>query len=315
MLPPFSRLTHYQDTVQRIPMRDGALLAVRMVGTGAPVLLLHGFGMQSALWLPNVLPLAGRYRFILPDLRGFGHSHRIRPNQPDTLANNCEDVIDILDHLGLDQVALGGISMGAMTGLKMNQLGLFHRVSRYLHIDQSPQVLNGAGWSYGLFGAEQDAMFARFYRLLSQFEAVGVDTPYTQLPQPLRRSFMADLGEFVGFAMRSPKQRPLWRTLFAHGERLIAGRLLPVEHLQTYLAIINSYLHGDHDSRPTLSQIQIPMTIMVGMQSQMYPAAGQLAIKDYVPHARIVAFDRAGHAPMLDQPLKFQRELSRFLSA
>ena len=52
---------------------------------------------------------------------------------------------------------------------------------------------------------------------------------------------------------------------------------------------------------------------MVGMQSQMYPAAGQIAIRDYVPHAEIVRFEHAGHAPMLDQPLTFQREFKRFL--
>src|SRR5437763_16556012 len=44
------------------------------VGRGPVCVLLHGFGMQAAHFLPFVLPLAHRHRFVLIDLRGFGGS-------------------------------------------------------------------------------------------------------------------------------------------------------------------------------------------------------------------------------------------------
>ena len=238
------------NQLQRVTLRDGAELAVRVVGHGQPVVLLHGFGMQSALWLPNILPLAQHYRFIMPDLRGFGHSHHIRLNSPDALTNFSLDFEDILDHFQIGRVALGGISMGALTGLKLNQVGLFSRVSKYLHIDQSPQVRNSADWQYGLFGAAQDQMFARFHQLVQRLGAQGIDTPYQQLPAAMRRDFMADFGEFIGYAMRSPLQRPLLRQLFRHGEPLIAGRVMPVACWSTYLQIIQSYLDSDTHSPP-----------------------------------------------------------------
>ena len=52
-------------------MRDGADLHYLDVGRGPVCMLLHGFAMPAALWLPFVAPLATRFRFVLPNLRGF----------------------------------------------------------------------------------------------------------------------------------------------------------------------------------------------------------------------------------------------------
>jgi len=52
---------------------------------------------------------------------------------------------------------------------------------------------------------------------------------------------------------------------------------------------------------------------MVGMKSPLYAPAGQMAIADYAPNVRIVRFHKSGHVPLVDEPLKFVRELGRFL--
>ena len=57
------------------------------------------------------------------------------------------------------------------------------------------------------------------------------------------------------------------------------------------------------------------MTALVGMQSTMYPAAGQLAIQSMVPHARVVKFENCGHAIPFEQPRRFVAELGQFLMA
>ena len=59
-------------------MRDGARLHYLDVGRGPVCMLLHGFAMPAALWLPFVASLATRFRFVLPNLRGFGGSHRVK---------------------------------------------------------------------------------------------------------------------------------------------------------------------------------------------------------------------------------------------
>lgn len=76
-----------------------------------------------------------------------------------------------------------------------------------------------------------------------------------------------------------------------------------------------SYLNDDDDGRYTLPQIQVPTTARVGMQSAMYPAAGQLAIRELVPHARIVEFQNCGPAIRFEQPRHCLRELGPFRMA
>ncbi len=298
----------------KIPLRDGKTLSVRSVGRGKPVVLLHGFGSNSAHWLPNVLPLAHRFRFILPDLRGFGHSHQIPLNNAHIFANYVQDIEDLLNHLELDKVILGGISMGALTGLKLNQFGHFSRVEKYLHIDQAPQVRNIDGWQYGLFGAQQTQMFDRFSNALTNVNAAGLDIPYWNLPLTTRREISAIFGEFFGYAMSRPLQRLFWRQAFRYGERALIGTMLREECWHTYMQIMNSYVNIDNDTRPQLAKITIPMTLMIGGRSIMYPPAGQLAIVNSVPHAKVVTFEQSGHIPMFDQPIKFQREFANFLN-
>ena len=57
-----------------IKMRDGEKICVRVIGKGKPVVLLHGFGMDSKHWIPFILPFINTYKFIIPDFRGFGKS-------------------------------------------------------------------------------------------------------------------------------------------------------------------------------------------------------------------------------------------------
>ena len=96
---------------------------------------------------------------------------------------------------------------------------------------------------------------------------------------------------------------------------LLIRRLAPVANWTIYLDCLRSYLHEAYDWRASLPRVPVPMTVLVGMQSTMYPAAGQLAIAQLVPHARVVRFENCGHAVPFEQPRRFVRELGAFLMA
>lgn len=296
-----------------ITVRDGAQLYVRTLGKGEPVVLLHGFGSHSGHWLPYALPLAKRYRFIMPDLRGFGRSHRVNLNQDCLLTNYCEDLDDILDHLGLDQVALGGISMGACTSMQYHRLTGFKRVSRYLHIDQSPRILNDADWTHGLFGEGQGDEFENLHSLLAEIDQYPRGTAYLDLPVVLRRRLIKAMARFYGYAFHKPLHQMAVNAL-ARVEPL-ASRLLPMKNWWVYMDVLRAYLHQNYDMRESIRDIQVPMTVMVGMHSRMYPADGQMYMHENAPNSKLVRFERSGHAPIVDEPVKFFRGLSAFLAA
>ncbi|MDX3078453.1 alpha/beta fold hydrolase [Streptomyces sp. NPDC088354] len=92
---------------------NGIRLAYRTWGDpGAPPLvLLHGRGSDGADWAPVVPALARTHRVLAPDLRGHGASER-----PGEYAFEAmrDDVVGLLDALGLEKAALAGHSMGGV---------------------------------------------------------------------------------------------------------------------------------------------------------------------------------------------------------
>jgi non-heme chloroperoxidase len=102
---------------RRVRLRDGVDLRVRSLGDGpAAVLFIHGWMVSGAVW-DGVLPfLETRGRtLIVPDLRGSGGSGR--PDAGYTLAQYAEDLIAVLDSMGVEQALLVGHSMGGQLAL------------------------------------------------------------------------------------------------------------------------------------------------------------------------------------------------------
>src|SRR5262249_3738878 len=83
---------------------NGASFHTVQVGQGAPLLLLHGWPEFWLTWEPVMARLAGRYRLIAPDLRGFGDSDK--PNGPFGPADHAADMLEFLDAFGLEPVGV-----------------------------------------------------------------------------------------------------------------------------------------------------------------------------------------------------------------
>lgn len=80
--------------------------------TELPLVLLHAFPLDARMWDPVRAPLAERLRVITPDQRGLGRSPLPESEAEPDLADAARDVVALLDKLELDQVLLGGCSMG-----------------------------------------------------------------------------------------------------------------------------------------------------------------------------------------------------------
>jgi pimeloyl-ACP methyl ester carboxylesterase len=294
-----------------ITTRDGARLHYLSIGRGAPVVLLHGFAMQGAMWLPFVAPLALHYRFILPDLRGFGGSHQVPLSQSCLLTQHADDLEDLLKALNLSEVRLGGLSMGACTALQYHRLYGFGRVRSYLHMDQAPCVRNGLDWRHGLLGSQQHTRLGVWQELMEEMQPWR-GQPFRRVPAALRKRLWQILSEFFGYAFHKAGWRMFTR-LARH--EFIIRNVAPTSNWPIYMDTLRSYIEDDYDWRPSLPGLEVPMTVLVGMRSTMYPAAGQLEIAKLVPHAKIVRFEGCGHALPFEAPGRFVRELSRFLAA
>ena len=96
---------------------NGMEMFVRMVGSGEPLLLLHAGTQSGEMWQPFESALGARYRLIIPDLRGHGRS--TNPEGPLTTARFADDVVALLDQLGIRRCRAIGASAGGMTLLHL----------------------------------------------------------------------------------------------------------------------------------------------------------------------------------------------------
>ena len=87
------------------------------VGTGVPLLLIHGFPLDRSLWQPQVKGLQGAARIIAPDLRGFGAAQ----DGPATVTMDdyAADLEALLGALHIPQAVVCGLSMGGYVALAL----------------------------------------------------------------------------------------------------------------------------------------------------------------------------------------------------
>ncbi|MGA2776083.1 MAG: alpha/beta hydrolase [Steroidobacteraceae bacterium] len=86
-------------------------------GRGEPLLLIHGLGSSGADWALQVAALEGRFRVIVPDLPGSGHSTPLPEGC--SIAEFAASLWDLVDHLQESHVNIVGFSLGGAVGLEM----------------------------------------------------------------------------------------------------------------------------------------------------------------------------------------------------
>lgn len=104
------RATDRDETRLRFRTVHGYRRAYRLVGSGPPLVLLHGIGDSSATWLPVLSALADSHTVIAPDLLGHGAS--AKPRADYSVAAYANGVRDLLGVLGIDRATLVGHSLG-----------------------------------------------------------------------------------------------------------------------------------------------------------------------------------------------------------
>jgi len=295
----------------QIPLRDGQQLSVRVYGQGQLVILLHGFGSESRHWLPNILPLMHQFQFILPDLRGFGASHLVPFSEANAFHNYVHDLHDIIQHFQLERFYLGGISTGAYVCLIYNREYGFQQVERYLNIEHSYCSVHQQ-YPHGLFRERQSEIFTQLSALLQTFEHIELPWNYWQLPHNARlllRDTMAELFQRSTF-------NPLMKRVFSsarYAEKLFAGKLFPIDNLSAYLHVAQSFMQTEN-TYEALADISAPIYFMAGEQSEFFSLDAHQAMMHKAPLANLTVFKRSGHIPIIDRPVQFQKEFTRFLT-
>ena len=94
---------------------NGIDMHLRRIGSGAPLVLLHGWPEWSRVWEPVMTRLAGRFDLVAPDFRGFGDSQKTSPGPAEDAAPEAlaADILALADALGLARFGLVSHDVGS----------------------------------------------------------------------------------------------------------------------------------------------------------------------------------------------------------
>jgi pimeloyl-ACP methyl ester carboxylesterase len=274
-----------------IRFRDihGYWRAFRMVGSGPPLLLIHGIGDSSETWLKVIPELARRYTVIAPDLLGHGES--AKPRADYAIAAYACGMRDLLSVLDVDRVTVVGHSLGG--GIAMQFAYQFPDRCERL-------VLVGSGG----IGPE-------IHPLLRIAAAPGAELGLSVATSAPVRAAM----RFAAPVLRSTGGMRLGPDFGYVLDRYRALR--PRTARQAFLRTLRAGVdvHGQVITmldRCYLAEA-LPALIVWGRRDRVIPIRHARIAHRAIPGSRLEIFDRSGHFPHRDDPDRFVTVVHDFL--
>jgi 3-oxoadipate enol-lactonase len=254
---------------------DDIQMAYDDVGVGPAVVLIHGYPFNRSLWTEQTDALTSRCRVVTPDLRGFGESEA--SEGPATMNLMAEDVAKLMDHLGIDQAVIGGLSMGGYVALAFVKR-FPSRVKALVLADTRAQ----ADTEEGKQARQQQAEKA-----LSEGMAGIADAMLPKLLTPDTVSKRPEVVKRVRDMMLKTKPQGAASALLGMAER---------EELSEFI-----------------STVRVPTMIVVGREDAITPVADSEKMQSQIATSRLVVIENAGHVSNLEQTEQFNFALLRFL--
>ncbi len=273
---------------------DGARLFVRSVGTGTPLVVVHGGpGLSHDYLAPQFIALlADDYRLIFYDQRASGRSSGVEDTARLTMAQFVDDLERLRLALGLEQMNLLGHSFG---GLLAMYYAAAHpqSVRTLLLLDTSP-----ASWALN---------FPYFRHTIAERQG---ETGRRELA-----AIVAPEGARTDPLVMTRYYRTFFRVFFRNpelSEQLELG--IDAQWLAKNAVTGNRIWAsiGEYDIHESLSRIQAPTLIVHGTFS-VISMQGAEAIAARIPRSRLVALKDVGHFPYIEAPLAFSTAVRAFV--
>ncbi len=247
-----------------------------ILGKGRDLVLIHGWGMNSAVWSSLVAPLAQHCRLTLVDMPGHGES------EYDRSQSDLDQWVDVVMQVVPERAIWIGWSLGSM--LAQRAAACFPaRVQGLVSIAGTPRFVQGDDWPNAMqretlrgFAADLAEDHGRTLERFLTLQAHG-DNEVRRLLRPLRE----------GIGSRSEPDQ--WA--------LDAGLNL----------LMNVDLRAD------LSRLRCPTMWLLGRRDALVPVAVAEDLRRLLPEAQIDVFPGAAHLPMLSDRTHFLELLQDFI--
>ena len=257
---------------------SGGEIAYYDSGAGTPMVFLHSFGHNKAMWFPQLAHFSERgYRVVAPDMPGHGDS-TFDPSHH-TVDLIAQSYVELLAELGLQRVILVGISMGGYVALRMWA--------------RKPDLIAGLVLSNTKAESDSAEIVARRRAQVANIhqhglaEFVNTGAPKRLSPKTLAsRPWVLDLITMMNFTVSAEANAA---TLEAMAVKA--------------------------DDTATLAMIDVPALITSGSDDVFIPKTSAGVLKDGIKRSRVHVIQDTGHVSSLENPTEYNLAVEEFLAS
>ena len=269
----------------QVRLPDGYNLNVEEVGSGFPLIVLHGGpGMDHSMFRPYLDPLGDDYRVLYVDERGQGRSERVDPATL-SLEVFARDVDLLAEALGLDEFALYGHSFGAIIATwHATELGTAAAYVISGGGDESAELMKDVEASLEAMGEAGKAIAASWEdEQTVQTEEELLALSRTQMP--------------FHFHGEPPP---------GYGDDTVGS--------PEVLRHFASAGYGDFDYRPKLAAVDKPTLVIVGEHDRTTTPRAARVLHAGIPGSKLVIVADAGHMSFVEQTEPYLVRVREFLA-
>lgn len=255
-------------------------------GEGKPIILIHGAWATHEWWRMQIPEFSKYYKVVAMDVRGHGKSARLE--KPTTVEKLAEDLEFLIDHLGIEETAIAGWSMGGMIA---TQYCLTHpeKVKALIllasRLFKRPRMLLEA---YLRVWRGMLTMFMDFADY-EGFESTGYED---LVRREIERSFHP----------ATPREVKEW-----------AIKDLTENRRRDYLTLVKTL--SKYDASKRLGEIKVPTLILAGDKDERVPLHFVKRAHEMIQNSKLVILEGYGHYFLLEAPERVNKEILEFLQS
>lgn len=264
-----------QPVAYSVSSRASAETAYDMQGSGPAVALIHGLGLNRRMWQWQLPALVPHFSVLSYDLLGHGES--ARPTRVPDLTLFSEQLLRIMDSLGVERAAIVGFSLGGM-------------IARRFAIDHPDRL-----WAMVILHSAHDRTSAQREAVAKRVEQVEASGASSTVDAALERWFSPD------FRLSNPQVMALVREWIMGNDP------------RTYPGAYRVLAEGDIEIAGNLDNISCPTLVVTGDQDAGNSPDMAMAMAKAIPGAFAVVLPGLRHMGLAESPLAYNARLLSFL--
>lgn len=239
------------------------------------IVFVHGFPLDKSMWNMQVDLLKEKYRVVTYDIRGHGNTDK--GTEPFSVELFANDLIALMDKLGIGKASVCGLSMGGYIAL--------HAMKK------QP---------------------GRFESLILADTTCVADSPETK---EKRIAAMDNIRQNGSRKYAEETVRNLFAPESIENEPETVGLVREMVDRMTEESLVMTLkaLAARNETCSFLPEIKIPALIMVGEKDRITPPESARSLQEKIEKSQLFIIASAGHLSNLEQPGEFNRHLASFL--